>query len=474
MTTNSNKNTAGQDISFGSRTDIGYVRDHNEDSLIIIPPLFAVADGMGGHEAGEIASEITVNTLAELAPSHLDAEGLTAAVEAANYNVMKAPRQGIGRDGMGTTLTAAMLEGERLLIAQVGDSRAYLLHKGHLQQITRDHSLMADLIEAGQITPEEARVHPNRSVITRAIGSDIHMRPDIYELNVDAGDRILLCSDGLSSMISNNAIESIMRRQSDAQHCADELVTAALENGGADNVTVVVADVPGFSEVREKKRAHKSRVFYIGLAIALVAVIFAAGFGGYAFISNSAYLIEENGKVSVYRGTPDDFMGIKLSTLDHTTNVDVDKLQPGVANRIKEGMSVSSIDEANSLIAGYEEEIARGEAEAQQAQAGDDRTACEQLRQQRRWTLGHDPPQYRTCTPLHSGSARYSALRDDRPQSGRRTRLGKHRRAGGYLRLVHRLASSSAQIRTRGRPSDSADLLRALFDRHRFRNASRS
>ena len=369
MTTNSNKNTAGQDISFGSRTDIGYVRDHNEDSLIIIPPLFAVADGMGGHEAGEIASEITVNTLAELAPSHLDAEGLTAAVEAANYNVMKAPRQGIGRDGMGTTLTAAMLEGERLLIAQVGDSRAYLLHKGHLQQITRDHSLMADLIEAGQITPEEARVHPNRSVITRAIGSDIHMRPDIYELHVDAGDRILLCSDGLSSMISNNAIESIMRRQSDAQHCADELVTAALENGGADNVTVVVADVPGFSEVREKKRAHKSRVFYIGLAIALVAVIFAAGFGGYAFISNSAYLIEENGKVSVYRGTPDDFMGIKLSTLDHTTNVDVDKLQPGVANRIKEGMSVSSIDEANSLIAGYEEEIARGEAEAQQAQA---------------------------------------------------------------------------------------------------------
>ena len=368
MTTNSNKNTAGQDISFGSRTDIGYVRDHNEDSLIIIPPLFAVADGMGGHEAGEIASEITVNTLAELAPSHLDAEGLTAAVEAADYNVMKAPRQGIGRDGMGTTLTAAMLEGERLLIAQVGDSRAYLLHKGHLQQITRDHSLMADLIEAGQITPEEARVHPNRSVITRAIGSDIHMRPDIYELNVDAGDRILLCSDGLSSMISNNAIESIMRRQSDAQHCADELVTAALENGGADNVTVVVADVPGFSEVREKKRAHKSRVFYIGLAIALVAVIFAAGFGGYAFISNSAYLIEENGKVSVYRGTPDDFMGIKLSTLDHTTNVDVDKLQPGVANRIKEGMSVSSIDEANSLIAGYEEEIARGEAEAQQAQ----------------------------------------------------------------------------------------------------------
>lgn len=365
MTTNNTMNEpAGQDISIGSRTDVGYVRDHNEDSLIIIPPLFAVADGMGGHEAGEIASEITVNTLAELVPNHLDAEGLTAAVEAANYNVMKAPRQGIGRDGMGTTLTAAMLEGERLLIAQVGDSRAYLLHKGHLQQITRDHSLMADLIEAGQITPEEARFHPNRSVITRAIGSDIHMRPDIYELNVSAGDRVLLCSDGLSSMVSNHAIEAIMRRQSDPQNCADELVQAALENGGADNVTVIVADVAGFSEVREKKKARKSRVFYIGLAIALVAVIFAAAFGGYSFINNSAYLVEENGTVSVYRGVPDEFMGIKLSSLDHTTTVEVDKLQPGVANRIKEGMSVSSIDEANNLIEGYELEIARAEAEA--------------------------------------------------------------------------------------------------------------
>lgn len=365
MTTNNNENeSAGQETSFGSRTDVGYVRDHNEDSLIIIPPLFAVADGMGGHEAGEVASEITVNTLAELVPNHLDAEGLTAAVEAANYNVLKAPRQGVGRNGMGTTLTAAMLEGERLLIAQVGDSRAYLLHKGSLQQITRDHSLMADLIEAGQITPEEARYHPNRSVITRAIGSDIHMRPDIYELNVSAGDRVLLCSDGLSSMVSNHAIEAIMRHQPDPQRCADELVAAALENGGADNVTVIVADVAGFTEAREKKKARKSRAFYAGLAIALVVVIGAAAFGGYSFVNNSAYLVEENGMVSVYRGVPDEFMGIKLSTLDHTTTVPVDKLQQGVANRIKEGMSVSSLDEANSLIEGYALEIARADAEA--------------------------------------------------------------------------------------------------------------
>lgn len=368
MTSKNNEySSADQGAAFGSRTDVGYVRDHNEDSLIIIPPLFAVADGMGGHEAGEIASEITVSTLAELAPDHLDAEGLTAAVEAANYNVLKAPRQGIGRDGMGTTLTAAMLEGERLLIAQVGDSRAYLLHNGRLQQITRDHSLMADLIEAGQITPEEARYHPNRSVITRAIGSDIHMRPDIYELNVAAGDRLLLCSDGLSTMVSDHAIEAIMRRQDNAQHCADELVEAALENGGVDNVTVIVVDIAGFTATRAEKKARKNRTLYIGLVVALVAVLFAAGFGGYTYVNNSAYLIEENGTVSVYRGVPDDFMGMQLSSLDHTTTVEVDKLQPGVANRIKEGMRVTSIEEANDLIKGYELEIARADAEAARA-----------------------------------------------------------------------------------------------------------
>lgn len=175
---------------------------------------------------------------------------------------------------------------------------------------------------------------------------------------------MLLCSDGLSSMVSDHAIEAIMRRQTHPQHCADELVQAALENGGADNVTVIVADVAGFTEARENKKARKSRVLYISLAVALIAIIFAAAFGGYSYINNSAYLIEEDGKISVYRGVPDEFMGMKLSVLDRTTSVEVDKLQPGVANRIKEGMSVTSMDEANSLIEGYELEIARAEVEA--------------------------------------------------------------------------------------------------------------
>lgn len=350
-------NKAG--LSFGSRTDVGHVRDHNEDSLIVVPPLFAVADGMGGHEAGEVASELTIKTLEELAPNHPDAQALERAVEAANLNVLRAPSDGIGREGMGTTLTAAMVEGERLLIAQVGDSRAYLLHEGELQQLTRDHSLMMDLIEAGQITPEQARVHPNRSVITRAIGSDPNMKPDIYELNIASGDRLLLCSDGLSTMLEDDEIQSVMRHTPDPQQCASNLVDAALQAGGYDNVTVVVVDVEGFKHNKIIKERRKSHALAIGVSIAIVLAFALGIFGGWQYINNSAYLIEENGTVSVYRGINDNLFGIPLSSLERTTTINVDDLQPGVANRIKEGMSVGGIDEANRLIQSYEEEIER-------------------------------------------------------------------------------------------------------------------
>jgi len=338
------------------------VREHNEDSLTVLPPLFAVADGMGGHEAGEVASEITINTLNDLAPQSADAEALARAVVAANLNVIKAPSQGVGREGMGTTLTAAILEKERLVIAQVGDSRAYLLHNGSLQQLTRDHSLMADMIEAGQLTEAEARVHPNRSVITRAIGSDPHMQPDLYELNVETGDRLLLCSDGICGMIEDHEIASIMRQASSAQSCADQLVEAALAAGGFDNATAVVVDVEGFKAVREKKQARKSKALAIGVIVCLLAALACAVFAGYYYVNNSAYLIEQDGKVAVYRGLNEELFGIPLSNLEYTSGVEVDKLNPGVANRIKEGMAVGSLEEANNLITTYQQEIALQES----------------------------------------------------------------------------------------------------------------
>lgn len=382
MTNSSTRNTSSphNDTSsvevvssyYGSRTEIGNVREHNEDSLTVLPPLFAVADGMGGHEAGEIASEITINTLNDLAPQSADAEALARAVVAANLNVIKAPSQGVGREGMGTTLTAAILEKERLVIAQVGDSRAYLLHNGSLQQLTRDHSLMADMIEAGQLTEAEARVHPNRSVITRAIGSDPHMQPDLYELNVETGDRLLLCSDGICGMIEDHEIASIMRQAPSAQSCADQLVEAALAAGGFDNATAVVVDVEGFKAVREKKQARKSKALAIGAIVCLLAALACAVFAGYYYVNNSAYLIEQDGKVAVYRGLNEELFGIPLSNLEYTSGVEVDKLNPGVANRIKEGMAVGSLEEANNLITTYQQEIALQESNPSSNSAASD------------------------------------------------------------------------------------------------------
>lgn len=382
MTNSSTRNTSSprNDTSsvevvssyYGSRTEIGNVREHNEDSLTVLPPLFAVADGMGGHEAGEVASEITINTLNDLAPQSADAEALARAVVAANLNVIKAPSQGVGREGMGTTLTAAILEKERLVIAQVGDSRAYLLHNGSLQQLTRDHSLMADMIEAGQLTEAEARVHPNRSVITRAIGSDPHMQPDLYELNVETGDRLLLCSDGICGMIEDHEIASIMRQAPSAQSCADQLVEAALAAGGFDNATAVVVDVEGFKAVREKKQARKSKALAIGVIVCLLAALACAVFAGYYYVNNSAYLIEQDGKVAIYRGLNEELFGIPLSNLEYTSGVEVDKLNPGVANRIKEGMAVGSLEEANNLITTYQQEIALQESNPSSNSAASD------------------------------------------------------------------------------------------------------
>ncbi|MFR3452342.1 MAG: Stp1/IreP family PP2C-type Ser/Thr phosphatase [Collinsella sp.] len=265
--------------TFGSRTDVGCVREHNEDSLAVALPLYVVCDGMGGHAAGEVASEIAVDVICDRAPAHPDASALGQAVEEANLAIIRAAREGVGRAGMGCTCTAAMLEKDKLVIAQVGDSRAYLLHKGQMQQLTRDHSLVADLIEAGQITEAEARVHPQRSVITRALGSDPRTQPDFFEITVEAGDRLLLCSDGLSTMLEDDQIAKILANHSEPQRCAAQLVNEAVGRGGYDNVTVIVVDVTGLAEQHRRKLTRKSRATAIMLALLLVAIIAGCAYG---------------------------------------------------------------------------------------------------------------------------------------------------------------------------------------------------
>lgn len=356
--------------TFGSRTDVGCVRDHNEDSLAVAPPLYVVCDGMGGHAAGEVASEIAVDVISQRAPEHADAAALGQAVEEANLAVIKAAREGVGRAGMGCTCTAAILEKERLVIAQVGDSRAYLLHQGKLQQLTRDHSLVADLIEAGQITEAEARVHPQRSVITRALGSDPRTQPDLFEINVEAGDSLLLCSDGLSTMLEDPEIEKILKNASDPQRCAAQLVNEANGLGGYDNVTVIVVDVTGLAEQHRRKMTRRARATAIMLGVLLIAVLAGCAYGFNYLATNSAYLVEQNGKVAIYQGVPGELFGFSAHKLVRTTDVAVDELQPGTANRLREeGIKVDNVSAAEALVKEYETEIADRAAADEEAQA---------------------------------------------------------------------------------------------------------
>lgn len=350
---------------FGSRTDVGFKREHNEDSLLVAPPLYVVCDGMGGHEAGEVASEIAVQTIAQMAPTSFDADELARAVENANAAILSAGERGIGREGMGTTCTAAMLDGDRLAVAQVGDSRAYLLHQGELQQITTDHSLVSELVEAGEITPEEARTHQFRSYITRALGLDPYVLVDLYEIKIQTGDRLMLCSDGLYSMVEDADIRNIMATVGNPQECADMLVDAALDGGGTDNITVIVADANGYSPEKAKRVVRRAKWTAITIVAIMVALIVAAVVGFKYWVDNSAYIGVEDGNIAIYKGVPGDFLGMQLSSLEEVSDISIDALQqvqPGTANRIISGdIRCDSLDDARELVVDYKAELkARG------------------------------------------------------------------------------------------------------------------
>lgn len=227
----------------GVATNVGLVRQSNEDSFLVRRGLYAICDGMGGARAGEIASEMACRGLADIDPAHTDAEGLLAAVRDVNRVILGRSMQESRLFGMGTTMTAAMAAGDKLVFVHVGDSRGYLLHDGALRQVTQDHSWVGEMIRRGELTPAEAAIHPHRSVITKVLGTEPEVDPDLFEVEVVPGDRLLLCSDGLSGMVADADIGDVLRTHEGAQQAADALVKAALAGGGEDNVTVIVVDV---------------------------------------------------------------------------------------------------------------------------------------------------------------------------------------------------------------------------------------
>jgi PPM family protein phosphatase len=231
----------------GSASDVGRVRTINEDFALESMTLFAVADGMGGHAGGEVAARTAIDALQHEFGRQPSADGLLGAVRLANLAVWERSQDDPDLRGMGTTLTAAALvatdQGDRLVLANVGDSRSYRLHDGSLTQLSHDHSVAEELVDRGELSEAEAAIHPHRHILTRALGVASDVDVDVWQMIPEEGDRYLLCSDGLTNEVTETRIAKLLRTTPDPQLAAEGLVRMANDNGGNDNITVVVLDV---------------------------------------------------------------------------------------------------------------------------------------------------------------------------------------------------------------------------------------
>jgi protein phosphatase len=245
-------------ISTSGRTEVGCVRQHNEDNFLVQPELglYVVADGLGGHAAGEVASRIVVEKISQFIDHTVerdrtwpvdydvnlsyDGNRLKAALLLADQGIQSDIKLNPERESMGSTVVACLVAGDRVTLVHVGDSRAYLLNENGIRQVTRDHSWVAEQVANGVLTPDEARRHPFRNVITQALGNGGDLDMTVQEFQVRASEKILLCSDGLSGMIQDFDIWDIIKKSPDVDEAADKLITRAMDNGGEDNITVVI------------------------------------------------------------------------------------------------------------------------------------------------------------------------------------------------------------------------------------------
>jgi protein phosphatase len=226
-------------VRVGAKSDIGRARERNEDSLLIKAPLYAVADGMGGHRGGNVASAMALETLEEVGAGSQPG-ALIEMVKLANGRVLERGEAERDLHGMGTTLTALLADDAKAHLVHIGDSRAYLLRDGVFRQLTRDHTLVQRMVDEGRLTREEADHHPQRSILTRALGVDAEAEPDPLTLDLQSGDRLLLCTDGLTGMVEEDRIRQLLEEEPDPQRACDRLIDEANAEGGEDNITVIV------------------------------------------------------------------------------------------------------------------------------------------------------------------------------------------------------------------------------------------
>lgn len=394
-------------------TDQGRVRKRNEDALYAGEAVFAVADGMGGHLAGDVASATALLPIEALdgrvfPDAARTREALLDAILAANSAVVTKAAEQPDLRGMGTTLTAIILEGRRLHVGHVGDSRAYLVRDGALTQLTSDHTLVAQLVEEGQLTAEQAAYHPQRSIVTRAIGVDPNLAVDTLTIDLLDGDQILLCSDGLTGPVSDVEILGVLTGEAPADEAVQQLVDTANARGGPDNITVVLVrfiaeDVAastngeggptvirpdrggdtgehwaaairrlgalGHAGDAEEDDERPTGRWQRGVAIVAVLVALVAGtwFGGRWLLSRSFFVGIDGDQVAVYHGVPASVGPVELFWVAEPSDVTVEEIADWYVVELRDGVAAADLADARQIIRSAprdETEAAEGAGEA--------------------------------------------------------------------------------------------------------------
>ena len=410
-------------LRYAARSDIGLVRSGNEDSGFAGGHMLVVADGMGGHAAGELASSTAIATFAEFDQTPPGENALTAladAVESAHEELSRVIAESPDFAGMGTTVTAMSWEDDRVAIAHVGDSRAYLLRDGVLTQLTKDHTFVQTLVDSGKITVAEAHTHSKRNLLTKALDGVHRVEPDLSIREVKAGDRFLLCSDGLSGVLTEADIKDLLGK-ADPTGAVTALVERALEGGAPDNVTCVVADLvsdegrvpdPNFypmpvvvgaaaepanrnrlpeivfpadsqpdpdnapdpgpavaTEAPRRRKRSSRRLRWAVAALSAVAVVMIALIGFWAWAHNQYYVGAVDGKVGIYQGIPDGFGPNGFSKAIQTSETSVSALPIYSQGRVNETIPAANLDAARNIVATLE-------AQANQCQVRPNTPGC--------------------------------------------------------------------------------------------------
>jgi protein phosphatase len=377
------------ELRSASVTDTGRRRRHNEDAYVCEPPLFAVADGMGGAQAGELASSLAAAALrdetSELTGGEQRVDDL---IQEANRRIYQRQSEDASASGMGTTITVALVEDGHVAIGHVGDSRAYLIRDRKLEQLTEDHSLVAELVRSGKLSPEEAEGHPQRSVITRALGTDPDVDVDTFSVETRPGDLFLLCSDGLTSMVDDETIlREVERNRDDLARAAKALVRAANKGGGEDNITVVFFEITGDGDhdqertvtlppveddeettldehhgvppvavQRRGEDGHAGRRALFALLV-LVLVVALCGVAVWGLWRSHFVGVESDGHVVVYQGLPWNVVGnVKLYRAVYVSPLIAAQLSQDERKKLFDH-TLRSDDSARAQVRRYEEQI---------------------------------------------------------------------------------------------------------------------